>query len=72
MGLMTVAPVYTHRRALRATAVVIAALVFVFFSTPTWQALLVIAIVLPIVLGLIELIGRPSAGPQPAGQRSGG
>ena len=50
----------------------IAALVFVFLSTPTWQALLVIAIVLLIVLGLIELIGRPSAGPQPAGQHSGG
>jgi len=40
---------YTHRRALQATAVVIAALVFVFLSTPTWQALLVIAIVLLIV-----------------------
>jgi L-asparagine transporter-like permease len=56
---------YTHRRVLRMTAVAIAVLVFVFLSTPTWQAALVIAI----VLGLIELIGRPATGPQPAGQQ---
>jgi hypothetical protein len=59
---------YTHRRALRITAVAIAALVFVFWSQPTWVTALVIAIVLLLVLGLIELIGRPPARPEVAGQ----
>ena len=59
---------YTHRRALRITAVAIAALVFVFWGQPTWVTALVIAIVLLIVLGLIELIGRPPAQPQVAAQ----
>jgi uncharacterized membrane protein SirB2 len=57
---------YTHRRALRITAVSIAALVFVFWGQPTWVTAVVIAIVLLIVLGLIELIGRPPAQPQVA------
>jgi hypothetical protein len=64
--------VYAHRRALQWTAVAIAALVFVFWSQPTWQLAVVIAIVLLVVLGLIELIGRPPAEPQTAGQHSGG
>jgi hypothetical protein len=34
---------------------VIAALVFVFWGSPTWQVALVIAVVLLIVPGLIEL-----------------
>jgi hypothetical protein len=59
---------YTHRRALRITAVAIAALVFVFWGQPTWVTALVIAIVLLLVLGLIELIGRPPARPEVAGQ----
>jgi hypothetical protein len=59
---------YTHRRALRITAVSIAALVFVFWGQPTWVTAVVIAIVLLIVLGLIELIGRPPAQPQVAAQ----
>ena len=58
--------VYTYRRALRVAAVVIAALVFVFWSQPTWQIAVVIAIVLLLVLGLIELIGRPPAEPEAA------
>ena len=53
------------------TAVAIAALVFVFWSQPTWQIALVIAIVLLLVLGLIELIARSPAEPQSAGQHSG-
>jgi hypothetical protein len=64
--------VYTHRRALQLTAVGIAALVFVFWSQPTWQLAVIIAIVLLVVLGLIELIARPPAEPQTAGQHSGG
>jgi uncharacterized membrane protein SirB2 len=59
---------YTHRRALRIAAVAIAALIFVFWGQPTWVTAVVIAIVLLIVLGLIELIGRPPAQPQVAAQ----
>jgi hypothetical protein len=59
---------YTHRRLLRITAVSIAALVFVFWGQPTWVTALVIAIILLLVLGLIELIGRPPAQPQVAAQ----
>jgi hypothetical protein len=61
---------YTHRRALRITAVAIAALVFIFWGQPTWVTALVIAIVLLIVLGLIELIGRPPAQAEVAAQPS--
>jgi hypothetical protein len=64
--------IYAHRRALQGTAVVIAVLTFVFWSSPTWVVALVIAIVLLIVLGLIELFGRPPAESQAAGQSSGG
>jgi hypothetical protein len=62
---------YTHRRALRITAVAIASLVFAFWGQPTWVTALVIAIVLLVVLGLIELIGRPPAQPQVAAQPGG-
>jgi hypothetical protein len=62
---------YTHHRALRITAVAIAALVFIFWGQPTWVTALVIAIVLLIVLGLIELIGRPPSQPQVAAQPGG-
>jgi hypothetical protein len=64
--------VHTHRRGLQWTAVAIAALVFVFWSQPTWQVAVVIAVVLLLVLGLIELIARPPAEPQAAGEHSGG
>jgi hypothetical protein len=63
--------VYTYRRALRVAAVAIAALVFVFWSQPTWQIALIIAIVLLVVLGLIELIARSPAEPQAAGHDGG-
>jgi hypothetical protein len=63
--------VSTHRRGLQVTAVAIAALVLVFWSQPTWQIALAIAIVLLLVLGLIELIARSPAEPRPAGQHSG-
>jgi hypothetical protein len=62
---------YTHRRALRIAAIAIAALVFIFWGQPTWVTAVVIAIVLLIVLGLIELIGRPPAQPQVAAQPGG-
>jgi len=56
---------FTHRHALRITAVIIAALVFVFWGLTSWVTALVIAIVLLVVLGLIELIGRPPAPAEP-------
>ena len=62
---------YTHRRALRITAVAIAALIFVFWGQPTWVTAVVIAVVLLIVLGLIELIGRAPAQPQVTAQPGG-
>jgi hypothetical protein len=62
---------YTHRRALRITAVAIAALVFVFWGLSSWVTVVVIAIVLLVVLGLIELIGRPPARPEVAAQPGG-
>jgi hypothetical protein len=62
---------YTHRKALRVAAVAVAALVFVFWGQPTWLTAVVIAIVLLVVLGLIELIGRPPAQPQVAAQPGG-
>jgi hypothetical protein len=62
---------YTYRKALRIGAVTIAALVFVFWGQPTWVTALVIAIILLIVLGLIELIGRPPAQPEVAAQPGG-
>jgi hypothetical protein len=53
--------VYRHRKILRIAAVVIAALVLAFIPYPTGQAAVIIAIVLLVVLGLIELVGRPPA-----------
>ena len=58
---------YSHRRALRISAVALAALVFVFWGQPTAAVVIVIAVLLLVVLGLIELIGgRPPAQPEVA------
>jgi hypothetical protein len=57
---------YAHRRALRIGAVALAALIFVFWGQPTAAVVLAIAILLLLVLGLIEVIGRPPAQPSPA------
>jgi hypothetical protein len=59
---------YTHRKGLRIGAVALAALIFVFWGQPTGLFVIVITVLLLVVLGLIELIGRPPAGPQTAGQ----
>jgi hypothetical protein len=59
---------YAHRKALRVSAVALAALIFVFTSRPTAADVILIAILLLVVLGLIELIGRPPARPQTAGR----
>jgi hypothetical protein len=67
---------YAHRRALRIGAVTLAALVFVFWGRPTAAVVILIAVLLLVVLGLIELIGRPPppapvpAVPAPAGDLS--
>lgn len=53
--------VYRHRTALRITAVAVAALVLVFWGIPTGLTVLVTALALVLVLGIIELIGRPPA-----------
>jgi hypothetical protein len=59
--------VYRYRTSLRITAVSLAVLVFIFWGNPTGLTVLVIAIVLMVVLGTIELIGRSPARPRPAG-----
>jgi hypothetical protein len=53
---------YAHRKALRIGAATIAVLVFVFWGRPTGAVVIGIAVLLLVVLGLIELIGRPPAG----------
>ena len=57
---------YTNRHVLRIGAVALAALIFVFWGRPTAVATIVIAVLLLVVLGLIELIGRPPAHHPPA------
>ena len=57
---------YAHRTALRIGAVALAALIFVFWGQPTVVVVIVIAVLLLIVLGLIEVIGRPPAQPEAA------
>jgi hypothetical protein len=57
---------YAHRTALRISAVALAALVFVFWGQPTAAVVIVIAVLLLVVIGLIELIGRPPARPEAA------
>ena len=57
---------YAHRHALRIGAVALAALIFVFWGQPTAAVTIVIAVLLLVALGLIELIGRPPPQPAPA------
>ncbi len=59
---------YAHRHALRICAVSLAAVIFVFQGRPTASSVIVLVIVLLVVLGLIELIGRPPRQPEIAGQ----
>jgi hypothetical protein len=56
---------YTHRQALRIAAVALAALIFVFSVPTTATVVIVIVVLLLVVLGLIELIGRPPAEAKP-------
>ncbi len=59
---------YAHRHALRICAVGLAAVIFVFQGRPTAASIIVLVIILLVVLGLIELIGRPPGRPEIAGQ----
>jgi hypothetical protein len=59
---------YAHRTALRISAVALTALVFVFWGRPTALVVILLAILLLVVLGLIELIGSPPARPETAAQ----
>jgi hypothetical protein len=59
---------YAHRHALRICAVGLAAIIFVFQGRPTAGSVITIAILLLVVLGLIELIGRPPAKAEIASQ----
>jgi hypothetical protein len=60
--------VYRYRVALRAGAIALAGLIFVFWTDPTGLVVLWIAVCLVILIGLIELIGRPPAEVQLAEQ----
>jgi hypothetical protein len=59
---------YAHRTGLRISAVALAAVLFVFWGQPTAGVVIGLAILLLVVLGLIELIGRPPGRPEIAGQ----
>ena len=63
---------YANRHPLRIGVVALAGLIFVFWGRPTAAVTIVIAVLLLVALGLIELIGRPppkpaSASPAPTG-----
>ena len=62
---MSIGPVgewaYLHRRGLRIGAVALAALIFVFWGQPTGLVVILLSVILLVLLGLIELIGRPPA-----------
>jgi len=61
---------YAHRTGLRISAVALAALLFVFWGQPTAVVVIVLAGLLLVVLGLIELIGsRPLPEPATASER---
>jgi hypothetical protein len=59
---------YAHRHGLRIGAVALAAIIFVFQGRPTAASVIWLVVILLLVLGLIELIGRPPAKPEVAGQ----
>ncbi len=53
--------VYRYRQPLRIAAVAGAVLIFVFWTDPTGLVVALIAVFLLVVLGIIELLGRPPA-----------
>jgi hypothetical protein len=63
---------YGHRHALRIAVVALAALIFVFWGRPTAVVAIVIAVLLLVALGLIQLVGRPPPQTTPASAEPGG
>jgi len=59
---------YAHRHGLRIGALALFALIFVFWGQPTAPVVIWLTVLLLVVLGLIELIGRPAKQPQTADQ----
>jgi len=59
---------YAHRTALRISAVGLFAIIFVFWGRPTAMVVILLAVLLLVVLGLIELVARPPAQPEIASQ----
>jgi len=59
---------YRYRHALRIGALALVALLFVFWGRPTAVVVIWLAVLLLVLLGLIELIGRPPARPEVASQ----
>jgi hypothetical protein len=64
--------VYAHRVGLRVGAAALIAIILLFWSQPSGLTVLFLAIVLLVILGLIELIGRRPARPEVAGHAGGG
>jgi hypothetical protein len=62
---------YTHRVLLRVAVTTLMALILVFSGQPTGLTVLLLAIILLVLLGLIELIGKRPAQPEMAGHVAG-
>jgi hypothetical protein len=62
---------YAHRVGLRIGATALAALILIFSGQPTGLTVLLLAVLLLVVLGLIELIGKRPAQPEVAGSGGG-
>jgi hypothetical protein len=58
---------YAPCRSLRIGAVTLASLIFVFRGRPASLVVILLTVLLLVILGLIELIGRPPATPEIAG-----
>jgi len=59
---------YAHRQVLSIAAVGLFALIFVFWGRPTAPVVILLVVLLLVVLGLIQLIGRPPGPPEIAAQ----
>ena len=62
---------YAHRKGLRIGAVALFALIFVFWGQLTVGFVILIVVLLLVILGLIELIGRPPATPEITAEPAG-
>jgi hypothetical protein len=60
-----------HKTLLRASAITLVALIFVFWGQPTVGVVIMLVVVLLVLLGLVELIGGRKAAPGAAGAPGG-